>query len=240
MHDVRRSRFLRLLVLPATVAAFVAVSAPAAPAATTRIPPSTRSAPYTYLVTQPRNAKAPVRWNPCAVHRYKIYSRGTTAAERSLMRSAVARLAKASGMTWVYGGLTTVMPTRATAGNLPRYAKADLVLALARPGTGTGRSNLLPSSPTLLGVGGAYYAWIGTKPAWYVSGYAIFDIRHVPASSASRLRMMEHEVGHAFGLGHTALRSDVMYPVQTPSSPVWSTGFAHGLVAIGRAAGCKA
>lgn len=239
MHDVRRSRLLRLLVAPAAVAAVLAVSAPAVPASAATIPPSTRSAPYTYLVKQPRNAKLPVRWNPCVVHHYKIYGRGSTAAERTLMRGAVARLAKASGMTWVYSGLTAVVPNSGNASNLHRYAGAELVLALTRPGRGAGRSNLLPSSPTLLGVGGAYYTWQGTKPAWFVSGYALFDARHVPASSASRTRMFEHEVGHAFGLGHTNVRSDVMYPVQTPTSPVWSTGFAHGLIAIGRAAGCK-
>ena len=48
-----------------------------------------------------------------------------------------------------------------------------------------------------------------------------------------------HEIGHTLGLGHTNLRTDVMYPVQYSTSPTWSLGFARGLIAVGKAAGCR-
>lgn len=215
-------------------------SASLVPSATASIPVSTRSAPYTFLLTQPAGGSAPVRWDPCRVHRFKIYGRGSTQAMRDTLRASVARLSRASGMTWVYAGLTSVVPRRSNATSLPRLAGADVVLAFARPGSGTGRSDLLPTSSTLLGVGGASYRWSGSGLAWYSSGYAVFDIRRVPGTLSGRTRMFEHEVGHAFGLGHVGLRPEVMYPVQSPSSPTWSTGFAHGLLAVGRPAGCRA
>ena len=239
MPAVIRPRRRRAIVASAVVGALLALAAPASPASATTIPPSTRHAPYSYLAAQPRNAKAPVRWDPCTLHRYKIVSGGTNATVRASLRVAVARLSKASGIPLVYAGITSVMPRRANAGTLPPAAGADIVLAFARPGSGRGRTDLLPSTNTLLGVGGAYYTWVGKKPAWFVSGYGLFDVRRVPRTAAGRTRMFEHEVGHALGLGHVGLRSDVMYPVQSSASATWSTGFAHGLLAIGRPAGCR-
>ena len=64
-------------------------------------------------------------------------------------------------------------------------------------------------------------------------------MRRMPSTANGRLRMFEHELGHTLGLGHTNLRTDVMYPVQYSTSPTWSLGFARGLVAIGKAAGCR-
>jgi len=235
-----RARPRRTIAASAVAGALLALAIPVTPAYATTIPPSTRHAPYSYLATQPRNAKAPVRWDPCTVHRYKIVSGGTDATVRASLRAAVARLSKASGIPLVYAGITSVMPRRASAGTLPRAAGADIVLAFARPGSGRGRTDLLPSTNTLLGVGGAYYTWVGTKPAWFVSGYGVFDVRRVPRTAAGRTRMFEHEVGHALGLGHVGLPSDVMYPVQSSTSVTWSTGLAHGLLAVGRPAGCRA
>ena len=68
--------------------ALLALAIPVTPAYATTIPPSTRHAPYSYLATQPRNAKAPVRWDPCTVHRYKIVSGGTDATVRASLRAA--------------------------------------------------------------------------------------------------------------------------------------------------------
>lgn len=234
MSDVRRTRSWGMLAAP-VVALTLLVSAPPAPAYAA-IARSTPAAPYTYLARQPLNAKASVRWYPCKAHTYKINIGTSTNAQRVLLKSTVARLSAASGIPLVFAGYTRVLPTRATSGNLKRYAGAEIVLAFTTPG----RSNLLPSTSSgLLGVGGGSYSWSGTRPAWFTSGYALFNMRRMPSTSAGRLRMFEHEIGHTLGLGHTNLRTDVMYPVQYSTSPTWSLGFARGLIAVGKAAGCR-
>ncbi len=233
MSVVRRKRRWPLLAAAAAAFAMLAVSVPAQ---AVTLPLSTASAPYSYLARQPYNPRAAVRWNACVSHRYKIYAGGTDYATQLLLRNTMARLSKASGIPLVYAGLTAVLPTKANAGSLPRVAGADIVLAFTTPG----RTTLLPAPSTLLGVGGSTYSWVGTRPAKFVSGYAVFNRSRMPASATARLRMFEHEIGHTLGLGHVSLRSDVMYPVQSSTSPTWSPGFARGLVAVGRAAGCIA
>lgn len=234
MPDVRRRQKWWALAAPATALALL-ISAPPAPASAV-IPTSTSSGPYTYLARQPLNQRASVRWYPCATHTYKIYVGGSTSAQRSLLRNTVARLSRVSGIPLRFAGYTAVLPNRSNAGTLPRTAGASIVLAFTTPG----RTNLLPTaSAGLLGVGGGYYSWTGSRPAWYTSGYAVFNTRTMPRTSTGQLRMFEHELGHTLGLGHTSLRTDVMYPVQYSSSPTWSLGYARGLIAIGKAAGCR-
>ena len=83
MSGDTRARPRRTIAASAVAGALLALAIPVTPAYATTIPPSTRHAPYSYLATQPRNAKAPVRWDPCTVHRYKIVSGGTDATVRA-------------------------------------------------------------------------------------------------------------------------------------------------------------
>jgi hypothetical protein len=237
VSDVRRpsrARRWALAAAPATALALL-ISAPPAPASA-MVPLSTASGPYSYLARQPLNTRAAVRWYPCATHTYKIYVGTSTAAQRTLLRNTVARLSRVSGIPLRFAGYTAVLPNRSNAGSLPRTAGASIVVAFTTPG----RTNLLPASAAgLLGVGGGSYSWVGSRPAWFTSGYAVFNTRRMPATSTGRLRMFEHELGHTLGLGHTRLSTDVMYPVQYSSSPSWSLGYARGLIAVGKAAGCR-
>lgn len=236
MSDVRRPSRARRWALLAAPATALALLLGAAPPASAMVPLSTASGPYTYLARQPQNERASVRWYPCTTHTYKIYVGTSTAAQRTLLRNTLARLSRVSGIPLRFVGYTSVLPTRSNAGSLQRTAGAPIVLAFTTPG----RTNLLPASASgLLGIGGGYYSWVGTRPAWFTSGYAVFNMRRMPASAAGQLRMFEHELGHTLGLGHTKLRTDVMYPVQYSSSPTWSLGYARGLIAVGKAAGCR-
>lgn len=237
MSDVRRpsrARRWALIAAPATALALL-VSSPPAPASA-MVPSSTSAGPYTYLARQPLNVRAAVRWYPCTTHTYKIYVGTSTYAQRLLLRNTVARISRVSGIPLRFAGYTSVLPTRANAGSLPRTAGASIVVAFTTPG----RTNLLPTtSAGLLGVGGGTYSWVGSRPAWFTSGYAVFNTRRMPSTATGRVRMFEHELGHTLGLGHTRLATDVMYPVQYASSPSWSLGYARGLIAVGKAAGCR-
>ena len=99
-------------------------------------------------------------------------------------RTAVARLASASGLRLQYLGPTSYIPTGKPTTFLghtvyafdpaDQYAHtgADLVIAWARPGRGVGRSPLL-SSYGEDGVGGYSYQWSFTQRLRITAGFAI-------------------------------------------------------------------
>ena len=96
-------------------------------------------------------------------------------------------------------------------------------------------SNLTTSDSYAYGYYPDQGGWEGSS-AWFNMSYR--DLA-APAPGNYANMAFIHELGHTLGLGHTNLRTDVMYPVQYSTSPTWSLGFARGLVAIGKAAGCR-
>ena len=247
----------RALAVNATVVALAAAGAALTVAGA--LPAGAASAYSLTRATDPYSgARTVVRWAPCtltttgAIKTHYITYRINTAGVQSrvrLVKDALAKVTAASGLHFRYLGQTSYIPHNAVL----HYASGDRVVfdaAQERARTGAelvvawakgSASNLL--TPAEAGVGTV--SWSGNYKAQLriVQG-AVVMRRGVALKSgftagASVGALLLHELGHAVGLNHVALKSQTMYP--TVGS--WSRGWYHygdlaGLRAVGRPAGC--
>ncbi|MFJ5774275.1 matrixin family metalloprotease [Streptomyces sp. NPDC093094] len=191
------------------------------------------SSAYRFLI--PGNP--PGRWNPCARLTYKVNLNGMPSAELTRVKAAAAVIASALGGARIeYAGTTTTIPQRT---DDVGSSRASVVLAFATPGTGKGKSRMLPGGSTA-GMGG--FALQSVPDNYRIlrgyAGAAVFDKNHVvKMTAAKRSSLYLHELGHVFGLDHVNYKGSVMYPVilgVTRLSPGDRTGFQK----LGRTAGC--
>jgi hypothetical protein len=183
------------------------------------------------------------RWNPCggAIH-VRVNPALGGAGALTDVRTALAGLSRATGLTFVYDGTTTFVPTSSNSGSQP----AAIVIAWAPPGTGAGRSNYYSAgavgeggwrSSGLSNDGGATWLWKITQ------GFVVLDpsIRLAGGFGTGQTRgsLLLHELGHVAGLGHTSDASQVMYPVLRSSSyGSYGAGDLGGLARVGATKGC--
>jgi hypothetical protein len=192
-----------------------------------------------------------VRWNPCLPIHYavNVAEAGDPANASSDVRTAVGEVASATGLTFVYDGATTSVPTKAwlDGGTSAGATQPALVIAWARPGTASGDSDLFGTDAD--GEGGWWESGTsddGVHWVWQIKrGFVVIDPRgaadYAPGfgNGESLGVLLMHELGHAVGLGHTDNQRDVMFPVITAASrPVWGPGDLVGLARVGTGAGC--
>jgi Matrixin len=215
--------------------------------------PTTAATAATKGYTLSYNADGTVdRWNPCQPIHYRV---NATQAPRGVgvmvdLKAAIARVHKATGLTFVYDGPTKVIPQQhygwtAKPGHFP-----PLVIAWAKRGHVAGGSTLLEGTD---GVGGfttrEWYVGKVHHRAHIVSGYVVLST--TPSGSyargfgagVTRGELFLHELGHAVGLQHVADTRQIMYPVVvTGARPTaeYQAGDLAGLRKVGRKAGCIA
>lgn len=228
-------------VAAAGVIAPVAASAPADAASSARY--------GVYHTTLPNGRTVVVRWNGCQRITYKV----NLAAVPRRARPAVLRETKASvhslayrtGFRFTYRGTTREVPQR---GSVDRQS-AELVIAYTTPK----RTNI-DLSGTTMGQGGFSYRWWGVRSGSKVvyraaatRGYVVIDspdmlrrTRPGAGPGTHRRNLMEHELGHAFGLKHVRTTKALMNPVISSRTPngYHYAGEIAGLKRVGRPAGC--
>lgn len=231
-----------VLAVPAPIAA-PRLSAPAhaAPAVAARGSASSYALSY--------SSGRVVRWNPCRLIHYRVNFAHAPKGALADIKTAVARVASASGLRFRYDGGTSTIP-RSTYGTSlnPARASSLLVIAWAAPGKGTGRSNLLSSNPREVGVGGyRAYSWTNGSTVHrmrILRGFVVISTRFSKLKSGfgtgpNRGGALLHELGHAVGLGHTNDKRQIMYPMLTKYA-TYGAGDRSGLRKVGRSAGCIA
>jgi hypothetical protein len=212
----------------------------------------------THTTDPSSGSPAVVRWAPCTVTStgavsthyitYRVNTAGVPSRVR-LVKDALAKVTAANGLHFRYLGQTAYIPHNAVL----HYSSGDRVVfdaAQERARTGAelviawakgSASNLL--TPSEAGVGTV--SWSGNYKAQLriVQGAVLMrrgvSLKPGFTAGASVGALLLHELGHAVGLNHVALKSQTMYP----TIGTWSRGWYHygdlaGLRAVGLPAGC--
>ena len=237
---------MRRFVLIALAALGLLASGPAAPAQqmhfsdadalTVGLSSTATGAPYAFeTLLQSR----PVRWDPCTAIHWRYRTSGQVVGGFTQVVKAIARVAKATGTTWVYDGAVTTAPTSAW---LPKTTATRPPVLIGW--TTAAHSDLLAGQPSsVLGV--TRTAWFGvtrdgtTTAAIRAGVIALNQSKSLPLTgSVSWYTVVLHELSHAMGLAHAGSASQLMYPVIQRGLLDLQSGDLTGLAKVGRSQGC--
>jgi hypothetical protein len=181
----------------------------------------------------------PVRWNPCKAIHYRIRVNGMPTGAGPMVKAAVARVAKATGISIIYDGQSTSTPTSAW---LPKSSTGIRPVLIGW--TDAAHSDLLRNQPSaVLGVTRtAYFATVQnglTLAATKAAVIALDRTNKLPLTgTVSWNTTLLHELGHAMGLDHVGNSHELMYPVLQRSLWGLQSGDLAGLYRLGKSAGC--
>lgn len=184
---------------------------------------------------------APVRFDPCTPIRWKSSTARGPVGGLDVLKSAVAKVAAATGTTWQYGGATTAAPTSALLPKAPATTYPPIVVGW----TDGASSDLLAGQPrAVLGM---------TRTKWF--GVQLPDGRKVGATRGAVIALDRtdrlplrgalsweavtlHELAHAMGLAHVGDTTQLMATVLPRTLSGLQAGDRAGLARVGRSAGC--
>jgi hypothetical protein len=182
----------------------------------------------------------PIRWNPCQPIHYVVNLGVAPAGSLQDVQNATLRLSSATGITFVYDGLTDEVPGRDRNVYQPdRYGErwAPVLIGWVDPRTSS--FDFEPGGREAAGVAGPLYPNPG--PSIYVSGVVALNLDdpNPPGfgSVGAQGPVVLHELAHVLGLGHFKAQGELMEP-----SGGGVTGFGpgdlEGLRELGRSQGC--
>ncbi len=192
---------------------------------------------YQFLATM---AGKPVRWNPCTPIHYVVNVSLAPAGSIEDVHAAVVRVTAATGVSFVYDGLTDEVPQRDRSSYQPdRYGDrwAPVVIAWVSQS-----QTDIPFQK-----GDEYFAAVARPlgppdgTAQFVSGWVVINAAdpNPPgwAYTGSQGPTVLHELGHVMGLDHVTSKAELMEPAggyMTDFGP----GDLAGLERLGRDQGC--
>ena len=198
--------------------------------------PRTTGAPYRFATVLD---STPVRWNPCAPLHWRFRTTDAPSGGATVVRAAIARVARATGTSWVLDGTTTSAPATAL---LPATMNAHRPVVIGW--TDASHSDLLRgSAASVLGVTRTRWFGVddGTTRVAAIQGavIALDATEHLPLTGRLSWRtVLLHELGHAMGLDHAGDSRELMYSLLPATLTDLQAGDLAGLSRLGRAAGC--
>jgi hypothetical protein len=183
----------------------------------------------------------PIRWNPCEPIHYVVNLGAAPAGSLQDVQEAALRLSSATGITFVYDGLTDEVAGRYRDVYQPdRYGQrwAPVLIGWVDPRTSS--FNFDPGGREAAGVAGPLFPKPGLATI-YVSGVVAINVAdpNPPGfgSAGEQGPVVLHELAHVLGLGHFKAQGELMEP-----SGGGMTGFGpgdlEGLRELGRSQGC--
>lgn len=192
--------------------------------------------PHSFASLQ-SNGVSPVAYDPCRAVHYVIRPDQAPAGGEEMVHSAVARLAAATGLRFVYDGPSDeqlvgdrepYQPTRYG----DRWAPVLVVWQ-------TDAENAALAGD-VVGQGGSIAVSLGDGPRVYVTGTVALDAGQFPDilersdGRAIAEAIVLHEFAHLVGLGHVDDESQLMNPETVPGVTDLAAGDRAGLARLGR------
>jgi hypothetical protein len=186
----------------------------------------------------------PVAWDPCRPIRYVVRPGGPAGADL-LLRQAIDRVARATGLVFVDEGPTDERPEADRPSYQPeRYGEdwAPVLVAWSDPDETPElgeRSESDGVSADVAGIGGAASAGWEGEPSIYVTGSLTLDEPDLTALLAQAdgwntvRAVIMHELAHVVGLDHVEDPSQLMHPSTVPGVVEFGAGDLQGLAALG-------
>lgn len=189
---------------------------------------------YAFLQTQ-TDGKTPVAYDPCETIHYVVRQTGSPAGGQRLITSAVERVAKATGLRFVYDGPTSESPvTRREFGIVPEDGWPPVLIGWVTP----------EENPELAGdiagSGGSSSRALDQSARIYVTGTVDLDagrMRELVTTARGKRQakaVILHELGHLVGLDHVNDKQQLMHPQSQPGVDDFSAGDLTGLAALGK------
>lgn len=186
----------------------------------------------------PFTRTARYRLDPCATIGFRVNLANAPAGALEDVQQAFQRVHQASGLTFRYLGRTTALPPSEK--GWP--GDTTVIVGWARP-----EQTAWKMTGTLLGMGGPVF-WRSAKDATgdlrrIARSGVLLDstekLGHGFAAGNLRGKVLQHEIGHAIGLGHVESPSQRMKHIVTAgSSANWGAGDLVGMRQVGLAQGC--
>ena len=224
-----RKRLLRNVVVGLVALQILAM------VAWTLLPEKSDPNAYAFLETQ-LDQVTPVAYDPCQPIHYVVRGQGAPPGGGQLITEAIARVAKATGLTFVYDGPTDQSTADWEASDgVDGERWAPVVISWETPA----------ESPELAGdvagaAGSTARSYVGASRV-YVSGTVTLDAEDMreivdePRGKQEARAIIMHELGHLVGLDHVDDKDQLMYPTIQRGTE-FGTGDLTGLAALGRGA----
>jgi hypothetical protein len=199
-----------------------------APLATNATPE--HAASYAFMATGTDGT--PVRWNPCAPVHWLFNPAHAPSGGLLAVQAAVQRISSATGLSFVYDGTTTAVPTGGWLDGQVVTSPLPLLVGWSTPT----ESTLLAGQPSTL-VGMDRSMWFrDASGATYITSGVVALNSLIPAGTSgpsSWYTYALHELGHAVGLGHTSDSTQIMSPVIPAAAGDYGSGDLSGLRRVG-------
>lgn len=193
---------------------------------------------FTFMATRDGQ---PIRWNPCAPIHYVVNLGPAPPGSLEDVQAAALELSSATGIGFVYDGLTDEVPSRGRDPYQPgRYGNrwAPILIGWVDPAESS--FDFDPGGHEAAAIAGPITPDRGPRDI-FVSGVVAINAAdpNPPgfSSPGSQGPVVLHELAHVLGLGHVKARGELMEP-SGGGVTSFGPGDLEGLRALGRSAGC--